>query len=250
MAKLQELSPKAVKEVRDLGVELWARVKARKPLFSMMTTNPAESFNSTLKPAKKLSLVLLMDFIRRTLAEWFAIRKKIAKDWMGKLSSKATEIIVARNQLAISFWTIFLGGGRYEVTESGCQEAHEVNLEERTCSCGRFQTEFLPCLHALAVIKTKKYTTNFSVCGVHWRTSAWRSAYQGTIELPLTVGRWDLPQDIQSRKCLHPDFKYSAGRPKLDRYRGWSEKPKPPANQQRRCSKCGAEGHYRTTCPK
>ncbi|KAI3864592.1 hypothetical protein MKX03_017049, partial [Papaver bracteatum] len=73
MAKIQEISPKAAKEIRDLGVELWARVKARKPRFSMMTTNPAGSFNSTLKPAKKLPLVLLMDFIQRTLAEWFAI---------------------------------------------------------------------------------------------------------------------------------------------------------------------------------
>ncbi|KAI3909356.1 hypothetical protein MKW98_007880, partial [Papaver atlanticum] len=250
MAKLQELSPKAAKEVRALGVELWARVKARKPRFSMMTTNPAESFNSTLNPAKKLSPVLLMNFIRRTLDEWFAIRKKIAEDRKGKLSSKATEIIVARNQLAISFRATFLGEGRYEVNESGCQDAHEVNLEERTCSCGRFQIEFLPCLHALAVIKTKKSTTNFSICGLYWRTSEWRSAYQGTIESPLTLGRWDLPQDIQSRKCLHPDFKYSAGRPNIDRYRGWGEKPKPPANQQRRCPKCGAEGHYRTTCPK
>ncbi|KAI3884576.1 hypothetical protein MKX03_028458, partial [Papaver bracteatum] len=62
----------------------------------MMITNPAESFNSTIKPAKKLPPVLLMDFIRRTLDEWFDIRKKIAEDWKGKLSSKATEIIVAR----------------------------------------------------------------------------------------------------------------------------------------------------------
>ncbi|KAI3865640.1 hypothetical protein MKX03_002938 [Papaver bracteatum] len=90
MAKLQEIIPKAAKEIRDIGVELWARVKERKPHFSMMTTNPAESFNSTLKPAKKLPPVLLMDFIRRTMAEWFAIRKKITEDWKGKLSSKAT----------------------------------------------------------------------------------------------------------------------------------------------------------------
>ncbi|KAI3882699.1 hypothetical protein MKX03_010018, partial [Papaver bracteatum] len=130
MAKLQEISHKAAKEIRDLGVELWARVKARNPYFSMMTTNPAESFNSTLKPAKKLPPVLLMDFIRRTMVEWFAVRKKINEDWKGKLSSKATEIIEARNQLAISFRATFLGDGRYEVNESGCQDAHEVNLEE------------------------------------------------------------------------------------------------------------------------
>ncbi|KAI3868075.1 hypothetical protein MKX03_035291, partial [Papaver bracteatum] len=125
MAKLQEIIPKVAKEIRDLGVELWARVKARKPRYSMMITNPAESFNSTLKPAKKLPSVLLMDFIRRTLAEWFAIRKKIAEDWNGKFSFKTTEIIEARNQLAISFHPTFLGDGRYEVNESGCQDAHE-----------------------------------------------------------------------------------------------------------------------------
>ncbi|KAI3856573.1 hypothetical protein MKX03_032437 [Papaver bracteatum] len=250
MDKLQEIIPKASKEIRDLGVELWARVKARKPHFSMMTTNPAESFNSTLKPAKKLPPVLLVDFIRRTLDEWFAIRKKIVEDWKEKFSSKANEIIEARNQLEISFRATFLGDGRYEVNESGCQDAHEINLEERTCFCGRFQMEFLPCFHAMAVIKTKKSTTNFSVCSLHWRTSEWRSAYQGTIESPLTLGRRDLPPDIQRRKCLHTDFKCSTGHPKLDRYRGWGENPKPPANQQRRCTKCGAEGHYRTTCPK
>ncbi|KAI3952741.1 hypothetical protein MKW92_021162 [Papaver armeniacum] len=158
MAKLHELSYEAAEEVQDLGFASWARVKARRPRFSMMITNPAGSFHCRLQIANSLPPVLIMEFIRRTLSVWFVDHRKSVEDWTGPLSELATQTINRRIHLVKNYEVNLMTRTRYKVSDMARRELNVVNIKEKTCSCGTFQMEFLPCLHALAVLKTNKLT--------------------------------------------------------------------------------------------
>ncbi|KAI3856213.1 hypothetical protein MKX03_027795, partial [Papaver bracteatum] len=157
-------------EVQDLGFASWARVKARRPHFSMMIKNPAGSFHSRRQTANSLPPVLHMEFIRRTLSVWFVDRKKSAEDWTGPLSELATQTINRRIQVVKNFEVNLMTRTRYKVSETSHQKLNVVNIKEKMCYFGTFQMEFLHYLHALDVIKIHKLTEVVDMCGKHWTT--------------------------------------------------------------------------------
>ncbi|KAI3936360.1 hypothetical protein MKX01_020287 [Papaver californicum] len=203
MDRLREQSSKAAKEVEDLGYASWARVKARRGRFNVMNTNNSESFTMVLSKVKSYPVVHIMEFVISTLNEWFKIRKSEAGAWTGVLSPFATYLIKSKTELVKPFQVSELSGTRFQVIESPSFEAHVVNLEERSCSCGAFDKEFLPCIHVLALINKNDKLSVFDYCGDYWRTSVWRSAYQGTLESPMS-SVWEVPDIVKNRVCKPP----------------------------------------------
>ena len=122
-----------------------------------MTTNVAECINSCLKFAQQLPLMTLAKFIWNMLQKWFHDRHANAQSMRHRLTDAAHLKILKRVEkcgyMTVSpvDWNIF------SVRYKGQQ--FTVDLAQKTCTCNKFQMDFLPCKHALAAAR---YITIYS----------------------------------------------------------------------------------------
>ncbi|XP_057803545.1 uncharacterized protein LOC131018865 [Salvia miltiorrhiza] len=79
-------------QLMQVGPERWARSKCLVRLYSFLTSNIAESFNSRLLWARRLPICSMVEAIRHIIEKWFDERQEAAKtfsvdvtpDWRGR----------------------------------------------------------------------------------------------------------------------------------------------------------------------
>ncbi|KAI3892422.1 hypothetical protein MKX03_012640 [Papaver bracteatum] len=243
-----KLNSVAVRYVQEIGEHRWSRVEAIRARFTLMTTNISESWNSKLKNAKSLPICHLVDFIRRSLMEWFEEVREKALRWKAPLTPYAEFFLEERWELAKLFYCCRIIGDQYEVIERGINDQHQVNILEKSCTCRVINYEHLPCPHVLAVCEKYKLS-NVPLCGDYYQTWKWRSMYAPAIYPALSSEFWNVPESVSARIVLNPNTRRGKGRPKVDRIRCVSEKSS-KLSKKRGCSNCHQPGHYATTCPK
>ncbi|XP_060182348.1 uncharacterized protein LOC132612015 [Lycium barbarum] len=102
---------------------------------------------------------------------------------------------------------------------------YNVNLKDMSCDCLEFQTDELPCTHAMAVIEKRSFNKS-TYCSDWFKKQAWQETYKGEI---LSVGNedsWVVPQNIKDIKINPPDNKIRRGRNQTKRYRPRGETTK------------------------
>ncbi|XP_060182812.1 uncharacterized protein LOC132612730 [Lycium barbarum] len=130
---------------------------------------------------------------------------------------------------------------KFVVKDKGYQ--YNVDLQNMTCECLEFQTNELPCTHAMAVIDKRSLPKSI-YCADWFKKQAWQETYKGEI---LSVGNqdsWIIPQNIMDIKITPPDVKIRPGRKQTKRYRSRRESTK----YTYRCGRCKFFGHTRATC--
>ncbi|KAF2553876.1 hypothetical protein F2Q68_00034761 [Brassica cretica] len=86
-----------------------------------------------------------------------------------------------------------------------------------------------------------------------YTTASWRSIYEESIN-PISVPEdaWIVPSHVQQAKVLPPETRRAAGRRKKRRYETVEDKIRSSqgtqSSKRRKCSRCGIEGHNRSTC--
>ncbi|EOY00136.1 Uncharacterized protein TCM_009685 [Theobroma cacao] len=91
-----------------------------------------------------------------------------------------------------------------------------VNLSTKEWSCSEFQSDLLPCTHAMATIsKCKRSTIEF--CSDYYKTRSWVEGYAVPIRLVGHPSEWDIPNDVQQIIVLPPSWRGQARRPKRKR---------------------------------
>ncbi|KAF3597134.1 hypothetical protein DY000_02022759 [Brassica cretica] len=86
-----------------------------------------------------------------------------------------------------------------------------------------------------------------------YTTASWRSIYEENIN-PISVPEdaWIVPSHVQQAKVLPPETRRAAGRRKKRTYETVEDKIRSSQGTQsskhRKCSRCGIEGHNRSTC--
>ena len=120
--------------------------------YSMMTSNIAESMNSGLRQARKLLVMTLVKFIRSLMQTWFYDRRNVAYRTNTMLTS-ATSLHVTKNLDTAQYLIVRpVNHVTYQVND-GLKD-YIVNLNDRTCTCRRFQIDLLPCSHACVALGT------------------------------------------------------------------------------------------------
>ncbi|KAL8144848.1 hypothetical protein AgCh_003169 [Apium graveolens] len=136
----------------SLACDEWKR-------FRIMTTNVAESWNNAIKEARKLTIYALVKALYYKVVSYFDQRHmeiekqavegeeftKYVNNMMKKWKERATGHHVTR--IDYNTWVFEVitrkhglkGGNKYVVC-----------LQDRTCSCNKWQTYQLPCYHVLA----------------------------------------------------------------------------------------------------
>ncbi|KAI8543445.1 hypothetical protein RHMOL_Rhmol08G0218600 [Rhododendron molle] len=209
-----------------------------------MSSSAVESFNNWILKAQKMPVFYLVDELCRKIMKQMAARRVKSMKWNSvicpKMDTKLARFI-DRGRL----WRIIMSkGGLYEVR---CHPPKVVSIEERTCSCGYWQSTGFMCGHAATVI--------IKACGEEgnlvdhidplYLVDAYRRAYEEPI---YPVVECDIPDFTKEgdRVIKPPRNKRPAGRPKVKRIRSRGEESYTKPNKCGRCHK--ASKHNRRTC--
>ncbi|XP_013594677.1 PREDICTED: uncharacterized protein LOC106302790 [Brassica oleracea var. oleracea] len=145
-AHVCNISPAIGNYLMETDVKKWARCQFHGYRYDIRTNNPAESINSALHLPREFPVIPLLDSIREMLTRWFFKRKKLIKH-THRLTIDVEEKIDMRIEKGKTF-------GVYPVTDSQLLFKGDtidcfVDLEKRTCSCGKYDLLKIPCRHAI-----------------------------------------------------------------------------------------------------
>ncbi|XP_062075732.1 uncharacterized protein LOC133779846 [Humulus lupulus] len=236
MSKLKE----AIGEVEDL-----AFVSDR---YNIMTSNYAESFNNKTWDARSFPITTFIEFIRFTLQSWFCDRRETSEKTTTTLALTYEKILVDMAEKARFLIPYAMGRHEFHVLDGELNG--EVDLLNKTCTCGVFQIIGIPCAHALSG-SLKRGVNFYSLCSDYYKIETFRSSYTESIYPTGNEEEWIVPHDTMTIKVRTPAQKISVGRPK--KKQGRPKKKRHPSNGdklvvQRKCSTCGGLGHNRATC--
>jgi hypothetical protein len=237
-------------------VEQWTYSHDGGHRYGVMTTNLSECFNGVLKGARSLPITTLVKFTFFKLVSYFDDRHAKIQDQLssGEVFSKyAMDIFYrCREKAKGHIVTRFNhNGGVFDIrtcpnldSSYGGDHTHQINLQEGTCTCGKWQMLKIPCSHVIACCAHQNIDVRQYIDSCYKLTEQLAS-YSESFE-PVKDEPYLQPIE---RPTLRPDptMLRQKGRPKSTRIRNemdWREnQPKP------RCGICQEEGHNHRTCP-
>ena len=252
IGKLRQMDPAIAAYVESIGFEKWARPYCPRDRYNIMTSNAAESFNSVTEEFRKYPITTLLEFIRFTLQTWFAERLEKANKCTTPLADIFEGDLAGQHKNG-KFRRVQRNGSNLFNVGKGPngERGGDVNLVERTCTCGMFTLLKIPCTHACAAALMMNVSV-YTLCSTYYLTDTWRKTYDDTINCVGDDDDWVLPEHFNNMIVGVPVEKKPIGRPKKSNAGRRPEKRWPSGGEivktPRNCSNCGGSGHNRATC--
>ncbi|XP_010469626.1 PREDICTED: uncharacterized protein LOC104749643 [Camelina sativa] len=155
MAALQSYNPGAFASLLKTKPETWSRA-----LFRVGTccndnlNNLSESFNRTIRQARRTLLLEMLEDIRRQCMVKNQKRHIIAGRLKTRFTKRAHSEIEKMIEGSHFFIRSMARNDRHEVELH--DDTYSVNMNDRTCGCIKWQMTGIPCVHAAFVIIAKK----------------------------------------------------------------------------------------------
>ncbi|CAG7910560.1 unnamed protein product [Brassica rapa] len=146
--------------------------------YDIRTTNPAESINSALRTPREYPVIPLLDSIREMLTRWFFERRTRSRKHTKPLTIAIEKKIDRRINKGKTF--LVQPVDEYRFLVRGDTIDCLVDLDRRTCSCGKYDLLKIPCRHAIKAGLTVGRAPS-SLTDEMYTTSTWRTAYEETI---------------------------------------------------------------------
>uniref|UniRef100_M1DWJ9 Zinc finger containing preotein n=1 Tax=Solanum tuberosum TaxID=4113 RepID=M1DWJ9_SOLTU len=160
--------------------------------------------------------------------------------------SKRPVAVVDASHLSGSYRRTFVSASTLDGAVYEGAIRYIVCLERKTCSCGRFQHDEIPCAHSMAVLKKKKNIKDaHPYCSDYYKHDALTNTYALPIEPMPDKSDWIALESVLEEVVLPPRYKKMSGRPRKKRKKNPDEKITTNTNC---CGQCGQEGHNRRTC--
>ncbi|XP_055815894.1 uncharacterized protein LOC129885586 [Solanum dulcamara] len=156
MAKVERIDQRVAQYLKNAGYEKWSRVYATVNRGRMMTSNIAECINGCLVEARELPIIDFLEQTRMLFGSWNCKNREIVSYTKHTLGRKFEDILVSNTIKCSRMKVVASSEYLYSVYELGIR--YIVCLERKTCTCGRFQLDEIPCPHAIAVLKSKNIT--------------------------------------------------------------------------------------------
>lgn len=116
---------------------------------SNVCNNLSESFNRTIKKARELPLINMLETIRRQTMLRITRRFKRANKCIMQFPQRIADVLEVSRKNSKDCMIITSSDNLYEVLLYGC--GHEVSLRIGTCVCQRWDLTGIPCSHAICV---------------------------------------------------------------------------------------------------
>ncbi|XP_025685692.1 uncharacterized protein [Arachis hypogaea] len=233
-----------------IGLRHWVLAFDEGHRWGHMTTNLVECINSVLKGARNLPVLALVRATYYRLNKLFT--RKSAETHERKragytYSAFAQQRIEASMQQVgnIVVHRFDRRNEVFEVREMTTGKVLVIDLARRTCDCGHFQVERIPCRHVIACCANQRLDWQLYVHDVYKMTKV-RKVYRfefTPLGDPETWPAYEGPTLVANPTLRRT----SKGRPKLTRY--LNEMDSHDMRSPRICRLCGAQGHSRSRCP-
>jgi hypothetical protein len=234
----------------------FARALTAIPRYDLHTQGDAESINAKYVDQRSLPRFDILQQIELATMETIQQRREQA---VGRLAQVTNDTM----HLSVTPWAEAkiresLRHARTGYNVVACEEPNQyavfsfsdrrtrwlVDLDQKLCSCGRFQELKLPCVHCLSVLThvPNLQHTAWSLCDSVYSTANWAACYE------TTLNSVDISTLTPMEGCLPPIYKTQRGRPKgSKRIRGADEVL--DRMSQRMCRSCNTvANHNSATC--
>jgi hypothetical protein len=143
MQKIFEADPKAIEYLETHHNKIWYRcgfgVDSK---VDYLTNNISESFNKQIKDLKGLNLCELLDRIRELIMVKFNVRRHVGRHLAGLVLPQVLKMLNALSKTIGPHKVAWNTEHEAEITLYDVKpydQRHTVNLQQRTCSCRKFQ---------------------------------------------------------------------------------------------------------------
>ncbi|XP_009140734.3 uncharacterized protein LOC103864720 [Brassica rapa] len=249
LAAFREFDPLACDELLKRDHRTWCRAFFRIGCCCADThNNLTESFNRTLKVARKKPFVQMLELIRRDAMQRIANRFEQARKEPARHTKKARKEVEKSCDEAQHCRSVSSTGGRYEVVEG--TNGYSVKLHKRTCACRKWDLTGIPCRHAVCAIRENTGLVEDYISD-YYTTEKWRETYRRDLKPVNGPKFW---AECGGGRIVGPPYKRPPGRPKgKARIKGVHESPsKKRVGRKGRvphCGICSEKGHNSRTCP-
>ncbi|WVZ50575.1 LOW QUALITY PROTEIN: hypothetical protein U9M48_001817 [Paspalum notatum var. saurae] len=210
--------------------------------------NLCESFNKWIVEARFYPIITMLEMIRRKVMVRIQEMSSRAARWNTQVRPNILKKL--NTYITQSGYCHAISSGEEKFEVKHFDHRWTVNLADKTCSCRYWQLPGLPCPHAISCIFFKTNTLDeyiapcYKVDGIKETYSHYLEPVEGMHNWPVS----DRP------KPLAPGYIKMPGRPKKERKRESTEKPKPTKLSKVgtiiRCRICKGTGHNRSSCSK
>jgi len=226
MKKIFEFDPDTIDYLDQHHSRIWYRCAfSESSKCDFLTNNVSESFNAQIKKFKGLLVHELVDRIRELIMEKRYTRKVLARQWedgvlpnvmkdLNLISNNLKVVKVAVSDVDIAEVTI--------LDDWNNQKRHTVDIHNHKCSCREWQVTGKPCKHALAWILSNRGLKIEDYVHEYYSVAKFKAAYEDRIEPLPDRSQW--PQVQLGFNVYPPLLGRGAGRPKVQRIRGFLEK--------------------------
>ncbi|XP_019097384.1 PREDICTED: uncharacterized protein LOC109131166 [Camelina sativa] len=212
--EIQRVNPGCAAYLVDIGFTHWTRVHSQGKRYNIMDSNIAESWNQVLKEAREYPLICMLEYIRTTVMEWFAIRRARSARSASVIASKCREIVEENFESAMSMAVRPISDFEFQVQiRSG--ECFTVKLVEGTCSCNEFQCLSIPCPHVIAAATRLGVSIDTFVDTAYFEETIRHSYEEKIYPIPSVGGHTTADAASGTRGDLNPPrSRRPPGRPK------------------------------------
>ncbi|KAH7843974.1 hypothetical protein Vadar_023028 [Vaccinium darrowii] len=224
---------KVISFLRNLPNDNWCHAHFPGKRYGELTSNLVECFNNWIKDERHLPVTQLLDCIRLKLMEQMSNRRVCAMKWNGVCPVMDKKLAAAFN--FSRSWTVTTSHAN--LFKVRCNPSVSVDIGLRTCSCGEWQINSFPCVHAVCALKKSGKNLNEYVDRYYF-VDMYKEAYLKCINPVPTLSKADFIPTSDA-VLLPPLTKRPPRRPRTERIPS-----KGFRTRKVTCSRCGKVGHH------
>ncbi|GJZ18808.1 mutator type transposase [Tanacetum coccineum] len=152
MEELKQTNKDVYDWLKDILPHHWARSHfSARPYCDVLLNNMCEVLNRQLLDGRDKPIITCLEFIREYLMKRIVIVQKVIGKSKGPLTPKATKILELIKKQASQQSISWNGGILYQSTGQYGEQCM-VYVEDKSCSCRKWDLTGIPCKHAVAAI--------------------------------------------------------------------------------------------------
>ena len=248
-AKLAQATREGAQAVLNTDPSHWSRAWFKiGSNCDSVDNNLCESFNKWIVEARFFPIITMLETIRRKVMVRIQENSTKVERWGTMICPNILKKVNAYITQSGFCHAVCNGAECFEVVH--WDHRFTVNLLEKTCSCRYWQLSGLPCPHAISCIyfRTNSLEEYIASC---YSVSEFKKTYSHYLQPLEGMHSWPISD---RRKPIAPSYVRMPGRPKKERRRDSTEKPKSTRMCKLgtviRCRTCKGVGHNRATCSK
>ncbi|KAL3641418.1 hypothetical protein CASFOL_016386 [Castilleja foliolosa] len=212
----------------------------------LLWNNLSESWNHFILKARDRPILTMLEMIRRLVMKRIQVCSSKMARHEGVLCPKIQSKLEQCKEQSRNCQPIYAGQRQFEVLSFNTY--HAVDLDQRSCSCKKWDYTGIPCCHAVAAIwKMKLKPEDFVDDCFHKQT--YLRSYKPIMRPLIDRSLWP---KTGHEPVLPPILRNKPGRPKKKRKRGADEGRQSyklsRASASLKCRKCHQYGHNTRTC--